>query len=73
MRAKKIAAAPRAAARSKGPGLARSGDSLASMGRPGFTSGLFRRDYIPSDPAAAHPVQAGVPGTDQDSGLAPEP
>ena len=32
----KIAAAPRAAARSNGPGFARSGDSLASIGRPGF-------------------------------------
>ena len=32
----KIAAAPRAAARSNGPGFARSGDSFASIGRPGF-------------------------------------
>ena len=32
----KIAAAPRAATRSKGRGVARSGDSLASIGRPGF-------------------------------------
>ena len=69
MRAKKIAAAPRAAARSKGPGFARSGDSLASIGRPGFIAGLFRRH---SDPVEAHPVQAVVPETDQDWALAPE-
>jgi hypothetical protein len=34
----KIAAMPRATARSKAPGLARSGESLASIGRPGFMS-----------------------------------
>ena len=80
MSATKTAAAARAAVRSSGPGLARSGDSLASIGRPGFISGLFRR-HVPSDRVAAHPVRVVVRGTDQDlvraperwgSGLAPE-
>jgi hypothetical protein len=58
-----------AAVTSKGrPGLARSGDSLASIGRPGFISELFRRH---SDPVEAHPAGAVMPGSDQDSEQAP--
>ncbi len=72
MRAKKIAAARTAAAKSNGPGFARSGDALASIGRPGFISCHVRRS-IPSDPVEAHPVGAEVPVRDQGSGRAPEP
>ena len=69
MRAKKIAPAAPAAVTSKRPGFARSGDSPASTGRPGFISGLFRRH---SDPVEAHPVGAAVPESDQGWGPAPE-
>jgi hypothetical protein len=70
MRAKKIAPAATAAVTSKGrPGFARSGDSPASTGRPGFISGHFRRH---SDPVEAHPVGAAVPESDQGLGRAPE-
>ena len=69
IRATRIAAAARAAARSSGPGRARSGDSLASIGRPGFIAGLFRRQYSPSDPVEVRRVGAAGPG--MDPGLVP--
>jgi hypothetical protein len=70
MSARKIAPATTAAVTSRGrTGLARSGASLASIGRPGFMPGPSPR---PWDPVEAAPGGAEVPESDQGLGLFPE-